>query len=64
MDFTDTSPDGLLKTLDTIKPIISIKSSDDLFLKIEENKQCIISLEQKMEQVLQLLTKINEKKTF
>lgn len=64
MDFTDTSPDGLLKTLDTIKPIISIKSSDDLFIKIEENKQCIISLEQKMEQVLQLLTKINEKKTF
>ncbi|WP_148686524.1 hypothetical protein [Candidatus Nitrosocosmicus hydrocola] len=64
MGFTDTNADGLLKTLDTIKPIISIKSSDDLFLKIEENKQCIIGLEQKMEQVLQLLTKINEKKTF
>jgi len=64
MDFTDKGPDELLKTLDTIKPIISFKSPDDLFLKIEENKQCIISLEQKMEQVLQLLTKINEKKTF
>jgi len=64
MDFTDKSPDELLKTLDTIKPIMSIKSSDDLFLKIEENKQCIISLEQKMEQVLQLLTRINEQKTI
>lgn len=64
MDFTDKSPDELLKTLDTVKPIMSIKSSDDLFLKIEENKQCIISLEQKMELVLQLLTRINEQKTI